>query len=105
MILWRHSRKRTGRTASRRASRRERLHGADEGRRTRTRVQLRGHRRRYHGAGDTHSGVFLAELALGTAVIESARRGNAAAAMAISVLGPASCPERDVISSMIQHSP
>jgi len=58
-----------------------------------------------NGAGDTHSGVFLAELALGTDVIESARRGNAAAAMAISVLGPASCPERDVISSMIQHSP
>ena len=46
-----------------------------------------------NGAGDTHSGVFLAELALGTGVIEAAQRGNAAAAVAISVLGPASCPD------------
>jgi sugar/nucleoside kinase (ribokinase family) len=57
-----------------------------------------------NGAGDTHSGVFLAELALGTDVIEAARRGNAASAVAISILGPASCPERDVISAMIQRS-
>jgi len=57
-----------------------------------------------NGAGDTHSGVFLAELALGTDVIEAARRGNAASAIAISVLGPASCPDRDVVSAMIQHS-
>lgn len=54
-----------------------------------------------NGAGDTHSGVFLAELARGTDVLEAARRGNAAAAVAISVLGPASCPERDVVSAMI----
>jgi sugar/nucleoside kinase (ribokinase family) len=57
-----------------------------------------------NGAGDTHSGVFLAELALGTDAIEAARRGNAASAVAISVLGPASCPDRDVVSAMIQHS-
>ena len=57
-----------------------------------------------NGAGDTHSGVFLAELALGTDVIEAARRGNAASAIAISVLGPASCPERAVISAMIERS-
>jgi len=57
-----------------------------------------------NGAGDTHSGVFLAELAQGTNVIEAARRGNAAAAVAISVLGPASCPTRDVISAMIHQS-
>jgi sugar/nucleoside kinase (ribokinase family) len=54
-----------------------------------------------NGAGDTHSGVFLAELAMGTGVIEAAQRGNAAAAVAISVLGPASCPERDVVTEMI----
>jgi sugar/nucleoside kinase (ribokinase family) len=54
-----------------------------------------------NGAGDTHSGVFLAELARGTPVLEAAKRGNAAAAVAISVLGPASCPERDVVSAMI----
>jgi len=57
-----------------------------------------------NGAGDTHSGVFLAELALGTDVIEAARRGNAASAVAISVLGPASCPNRDVITDMIRQS-
>jgi sugar/nucleoside kinase (ribokinase family) len=54
-----------------------------------------------NGAGDTHSGVFLAELARGTDVLEAAQRGNAAAAVAISVLGPASCPDRDVVSAMI----
>ena len=57
-----------------------------------------------NGAGDTHSGVFLAELALGTDVIEAARRGNAASAIAISILGPASCPERDTVSAMIHQS-
>jgi sugar/nucleoside kinase (ribokinase family) len=56
-----------------------------------------------NGAGDTHSGVFLAELARGTDVIEAARRGNAASAVAISVLGPASCPNRDVITDMIRQ--
>ena len=58
-----------------------------------------------NGAGDTHSGVFLAELARGTDPIEAALRGNAAAAVAISVLGPASCPERAVVSEMIRSSP
>jgi sugar/nucleoside kinase (ribokinase family) len=57
-----------------------------------------------NGAGDTHSGVFLAELALGTGVIEAAQRGNAAAAVAISILGPAACPSRDVVTSMISRS-
>jgi sugar/nucleoside kinase (ribokinase family) len=58
-----------------------------------------------NGAGDTHSGVFLAELAMGTDVLEAARRGNAAAAVAISILGPASSPERDVVTAMIAPSP
>jgi sugar/nucleoside kinase (ribokinase family) len=57
-----------------------------------------------NGAGDTHSGVFLAEMALGTDVLEAAQRGNAASAVAISVLGPASCPNRDVVSAMIHRS-
>lgn len=57
-----------------------------------------------NGAGDTHSGVFLAELARGTDVLEAAQRGNAASAVAISVLGPASCPDRDVVSAMIRRS-
>jgi sugar/nucleoside kinase (ribokinase family) len=57
-----------------------------------------------NGAGDTHTGVFLAELARGTDTIEAALRGNAAAAVAISVLGPASCPDRSVVSAMIRTS-
>lgn len=54
-----------------------------------------------NGAGDIHSGVFIAEMSLGTDVIEAARRGNAAAALAISVLGPATCPAREVVTDMI----
>jgi sugar/nucleoside kinase (ribokinase family) len=54
-----------------------------------------------NGAGDTHTGVFLAELALGTDVNEAALRANAAAALAISVLGPGTCPERERVTAMI----
>lgn len=51
-----------------------------------------------NGAGDTHNGVFLSELGRGTDLREAARRANAAAALAISQFGPATCPSRDVIS-------
>ncbi len=54
-----------------------------------------------NGAGDTHSGVFLAELARGTATLEAARRANAGAAAAIATLGPASCPPRDAITALL----
>jgi sugar/nucleoside kinase (ribokinase family) len=54
-----------------------------------------------NGAGDTHSGVFLAELALGTDVLDAARRANAAAAVAIATLGPASCPPREAITALL----
>jgi sugar/nucleoside kinase (ribokinase family) len=57
-----------------------------------------------NGAGDTHSGVFLAELAWGTGELEAARRANAAAAVAIAKLGPASCPRRDVITTMLDEA-
>ena len=56
-----------------------------------------------NGAGDTHSGVFLAELALGTDELEAARRANVGAAVAIATLGPASCPPRDVISALLEE--
>ena len=58
-----------------------------------------------NGAGDTHNGVFLAELSQGTDVLESARRANAAAAMAISELGPATCPRRDEVSAWYAQFP
>jgi sugar/nucleoside kinase (ribokinase family) len=51
-----------------------------------------------NGAGDTHNGVFLAELAGGSDPVEAARRANAAAAIAVSSLGPATCPSRDEVS-------
>jgi sugar/nucleoside kinase (ribokinase family) len=57
-----------------------------------------------NGAGDTHSGVFLAELARGTDEREAARRANAGAAAAIATLGPASCPPRDVITAMLDEA-
>jgi sugar/nucleoside kinase (ribokinase family) len=56
-----------------------------------------------NGAGDTHSGVFLAELALGTDQLEAARRANAGASVAIATLGPASCPPRDVITALLNE--
>ena len=55
-----------------------------------------------NGAGDTHSGVFLAELCRGTNVEEAALRANVAASIAISTLGPSTCPTRDVVTAAIQ---
>ncbi len=52
-----------------------------------------------NGAGDTHNGVFLAELARGSDVVEAAQRANAAAAMAIGRFGPATCPNREEVSA------
>jgi sugar/nucleoside kinase (ribokinase family) len=51
-----------------------------------------------NGAGDTHNGVFLGEVARGTDLIEAATRANAASAMAIAQFGPATCPTRDEVS-------
>jgi sugar/nucleoside kinase (ribokinase family) len=46
------------------------------------------------GAGDAHSGVFLAGLAAGLTTGEAARRANAAAALAVTRSGPATSPTR-----------
>lgn len=58
-----------------------------------------------NGAGDIHSGVFLSELARGTPVAEAAGRANAAAAMAITAFGPATCPRRDEVSRWYAEFP
>lgn len=50
-----------------------------------------------NGAGDTHDGVFLAEWVRGGDPWEAARWANAAAAMAIGRLGPATCPSREEV--------
>ena len=48
-----------------------------------------------NGAGDVHNGAFLAELDRGADPVSAARRANAAAAVAVSRLGPASGPTRE----------
>jgi len=45
-----------------------------------------------NGAGDTHTGAFLASLASGAPVIEAVRRANAAAALSVTRRGPATGP-------------
>jgi sugar/nucleoside kinase (ribokinase family) len=52
-----------------------------------------------NGAGDTHNGVFLAELSRGTDVLEAARRANGAAAVAVGRLGPATSPTHDELTA------
>ncbi|MBV9096165.1 MAG: sugar kinase [Streptosporangiaceae bacterium] len=46
------------------------------------------------GAGDAHSGVFLAGLAAGLSPAAAAVRANAAAALTVTRPGPAVCPSR-----------
>ena len=45
-----------------------------------------------NGAGDAHTGVFLAALARGADPVSAARRANAAAALAVTRRGPATSP-------------
>ncbi len=45
-----------------------------------------------NGAGDTHTGALLAEVAAGTAWVEGCRRANAAAAIKVTRRGPESAP-------------
>ena len=52
-------------------------------------------------AGDTHTGVLVAGLMGGLDVVAAARRANAAAAEAVSRLGPARSPRRDEIDALI----
>ena len=54
-----------------------------------------------NGAGDVHNGVFLAEVASGTSLLEALRRANVAASIAIGELGPATCPRRDVVTKRL----
>lgn len=56
-----------------------------------------------NGAGDTHDGVFLAELARGTDLVEAAQRANGACALAVSRLGLAACPTRDEVTRWLDE--
>ena len=58
-----------------------------------------------NGAGDTHDGVLLAEFARGSSAMDAATRANAAAALAIQRVGPATCPSREEITAFLSRSP
>jgi sugar/nucleoside kinase (ribokinase family) len=53
------------------------------------------------GAGDTHNGIFLAELALGHTPVEAAEIANAGAALATEHLGPATSPSLEAIKTWL----
>lgn len=54
-----------------------------------------------NGAGDAHSGVFLAGLAAGLDAARAARRANAAAALAVSRWGPATSPGTQEVDALL----
>lgn len=56
------------------------------------------------GAGDTHGGVFIAELAKGTGVREALTRANAACAIAIGKLGPATAPSSEEVTAFLSKN-
>ncbi|TCM51770.1 PfkB family carbohydrate kinase [Kribbella sp. VKM Ac-2568] len=55
-----------------------------------------------NGAGDAHSGTFLAGIADGKEPAEAARRANAAAALAVTRRGPATSPTRDELEAYLR---
>lgn len=55
-----------------------------------------------NGAGDAHTGVFLAELARGVAPVAAAARANAAAALAVTRPGPATAPTRRELDAYLE---
>ncbi len=55
-----------------------------------------------NGAGDAHTGGFLAALANGHEPLEAARRANAGAALAITRPGPATAPMLSAVDAMLR---
>jgi ribokinase len=56
-----------------------------------------------NGAGDAHSGAFLAALAAGYEPLEAARRANAAAALAVTRRGPATGPTQAELEAFLRR--
>jgi len=54
-----------------------------------------------NGAGDAHIGVFLASLAAGLPEPAAAARANAAAAIAVTRSGPATCPSAGELEAFV----
>jgi sugar/nucleoside kinase (ribokinase family) len=58
-----------------------------------------------NGAGDTHTGVLVAEAARGTGWVEAARRANAAGAIKVTRRGPATAPTAAEIDDFLARLP
>lgn len=56
-----------------------------------------------NGAGDCHTGVLCAGLAYGNTLADAVRTANAAAAIAVTRRGPATCPTRQEIDHIVTH--
>ena len=57
-----------------------------------------------NGAGDCHTGVICAELCRGTDLVRAVRLANAAAAIAVTRHGPATCPTRGEAEALIARA-
>ena len=57
-----------------------------------------------NGAGDCHTGVICAELCRGTDLVRAVRLANAAAAIAVTRHGPATCPSRGESEALIARA-
>jgi len=58
-----------------------------------------------NGAGDAHTGTFMAALALGMNPVAAARRANGAAALAVTVRGPATAPDARALDAFLGRTP
>jgi len=56
-----------------------------------------------NGAGDAHTGVFLAALARGCDPVAAARRANAAAAIAVTRRGPGTAPTGQELDAFLER--
>ena len=54
-----------------------------------------------NGAGDAHGGVLAAALARGMAPVDAVARANAAAALAVTRVGPATAPTTSAIDALV----
>lgn len=57
-----------------------------------------------NGAGDTHTGALLAEVAVGTPWVEGCRRANAAAAIKVTRRGPESAPTASEVDDFLRRA-
>jgi sugar/nucleoside kinase (ribokinase family) len=57
-----------------------------------------------NGAGDTHTGALLAEVAAGTPWVEGCRRANAAAAIKVTRRGPESAPTAAEVDAFLRRT-